>query len=455
LAAGWYSRNNCTCTKRAGTDNAALRRALRIDGGKRTLCLGAIEISHTTTGGLSAVKQYPSIQRSATGVTFTGSNYQGSLAATLTNTSTTSYLRYRPYGDQRGPGTAPNQQAFLNQVKDTPQSLTYLNQRSVDIHTGTFTTVDPLTVSTRDPYIYANANPIGLSDPSGLCASERACETAIRQCENGGGVWDGLSGTCGSKPNLTVDRLVGSKSIADTGPLTGDEKMISVAPSTTLPNSNCPDKVESGCGSVRVGLNAEDLRRVALLKEFLVRYQKNSKDLIVGAAWSSWPGSPVPLVPLPDAQVQLRADLGDYAGAAYVAVTVLEVGGKGLAGGSNGGYGGPSALSVLSLAAARSHPVASASLAGADIILATGVLGNEEDNFEYEGSVQVTLGVVAYDFDGSTLAVDVLPLQWMDVDITGLGDISVEDGVATARIQLPGLGYTEVTSGISLLLGDP
>jgi hypothetical protein len=56
-------------------------------------------------------------------------------------------------------------------------------------------------VSTREPYIYANANPIGLSDPSGLCSSERACETAIRQCENGGGgVWDGKSGTCGSRP---------------------------------------------------------------------------------------------------------------------------------------------------------------------------------------------------------------------------------------------------------------
>jgi RHS repeat-associated protein len=133
-------------------------------------------------------------------VTFTASNHQGSLAATLSNTSTTSYLRYRPYGDQRGPGTAPNQRAFLNQVKDTPQSLTYLNQRSVDTQTGTFTTVDPLTVTTRDPYIYANANPISLSDPSGLCSSERACETAIRQCENSGGVWNGLSGTCGSKP---------------------------------------------------------------------------------------------------------------------------------------------------------------------------------------------------------------------------------------------------------------
>jgi RHS repeat-associated protein len=175
------------------------QRVIRQDpDGTRTLYLGAIEISHTTAGGLSVVKQYPSLQRTPTGVTFTASDHQGSLAATLSNTSTTSYLRYKPYGDQRGPGTAPNQRAFLNQVKDTPQSLTYLNQRSVDTQTGTFTTVDPLTVTTRDPYIYANANPISLSDPSGLCSSERACETAIRQCENSGGVWNRKSGTCGS-----------------------------------------------------------------------------------------------------------------------------------------------------------------------------------------------------------------------------------------------------------------
>jgi RHS repeat-associated protein len=139
-------------------------------------------------------------------VTFTASNHQGSLAATLSNTSTTSYLRYKPYGDQRGPGTAPNQRAFLNQVKDTPQSLTYLNQRSVDTHTGTFTTVDPLTVSSRDPYIYANANPIGLSDPSGLCAadngtgSREACIESKKKKDEAVPPGSGGPGTSGLKP---------------------------------------------------------------------------------------------------------------------------------------------------------------------------------------------------------------------------------------------------------------
>jgi hypothetical protein len=44
------------------------QRVLRQDpDGTRTLYLGAIEISHTTAGGLSAVKQYPSLQRTPTG----------------------------------------------------------------------------------------------------------------------------------------------------------------------------------------------------------------------------------------------------------------------------------------------------------------------------------------------------------------------------------------------------
>jgi RHS repeat-associated protein len=183
------------------------QRVVRQDpDGKRTLYLGAIDISHTTAGGLSAVKQYPSIQRTPTGATFTASNHQGSLAATLTNTSTTSYLRYRPYGDQRGPGIAPNERAFLNQVKDTGQSLTYLNQRSVDTQTATFTTVDPLVVSTRDPYIYANANPVGLSDPSGLCVFGAPCPVD-EIIDAAGDTWDAGTDVVGDALDLGSDLI--------------------------------------------------------------------------------------------------------------------------------------------------------------------------------------------------------------------------------------------------------
>jgi hypothetical protein len=76
------------------------------------------------------------------------------------------------------------------------------NQRSVDTQTGTFTTVDPLVVSTRDPYIYANANPIGLSDPSGL---------AYNLCPNGGPKIDGeyCPGKKKNEDEMTNDTLDG------------------------------------------------------------------------------------------------------------------------------------------------------------------------------------------------------------------------------------------------------
>jgi len=56
---------------------------------------------------------------------------------------------------------------FLGQPEDTT-GLTYLNNRYYDPTLGVFTTVDPLVAATGTPYIYGDANPTTLTDPSGL-----------------------------------------------------------------------------------------------------------------------------------------------------------------------------------------------------------------------------------------------------------------------------------------------
>jgi len=48
------------------------------------------------------------------------------------------------------------------------RGLVYLNNRYHDPTLSAFISVDPLVVQTGEPYIYAGANPVGFSDPSGL-----------------------------------------------------------------------------------------------------------------------------------------------------------------------------------------------------------------------------------------------------------------------------------------------
>ena len=48
----------------------------------------------------------------------------------------------------------------------------FLNNRHYDPSTGVFVSVDPLVTMTGEPYIYGSANPITISDPSGLCGCE-------------------------------------------------------------------------------------------------------------------------------------------------------------------------------------------------------------------------------------------------------------------------------------------
>lgn len=100
-------------------------------------------------------------------------DHQGSVHTTMDYaTGNLMAAVYTPYGKRRGetvPGPS-TERRFLGEITD-PTGLSYLNNRYHDPLTGQFISVDPMVTSTGEPYIYGSANPITLSDPSGLCSS--------------------------------------------------------------------------------------------------------------------------------------------------------------------------------------------------------------------------------------------------------------------------------------------
>ncbi|WP_285663455.1 RHS repeat-associated core domain-containing protein [Actinorhabdospora filicis] len=90
-------------------------------------------------------------------------------AATLSFT----YRRTTPYGEDRGASAAnwPDARGFLGGEQDS-SGLTHIGAREYDPNLGSFISVDPL-IDPADPqqlhgYLYANGNPVTLSDPTGL-----------------------------------------------------------------------------------------------------------------------------------------------------------------------------------------------------------------------------------------------------------------------------------------------
>jgi len=55
----------------------------------------------------------------------------------------------------------------------------FLNNRHYDPATGVFISVDPLVTMTGEPYIYGAANPVTMSDPSGLCAGSQVFDKCV------------------------------------------------------------------------------------------------------------------------------------------------------------------------------------------------------------------------------------------------------------------------------------
>jgi RHS repeat-associated protein len=76
---------------------------------------------------------------------------------------------YSPYGGlEATAGTATIPLGFAGQYTDTESGLQYLRARFYDPATGQFLTRDPIEELTREPYSYAQQNPLNVIDPRGL-----------------------------------------------------------------------------------------------------------------------------------------------------------------------------------------------------------------------------------------------------------------------------------------------
>jgi RHS repeat-associated protein len=88
-----------------------------------------------------------------------------------------SWSTYEPFGQLRSAGTVAGAPvdpfAFAGQQLDAPSGLYHLRARQYDPATGRFTATDPVGLPIGDPYVasyvYANQNPVVLTDPSGKC----------------------------------------------------------------------------------------------------------------------------------------------------------------------------------------------------------------------------------------------------------------------------------------------
>jgi RHS repeat-associated protein len=151
------------------------QRLVRKDpSGQLTVFLDGQEIVLNTGSAtvVSAARYYSGstllAQRSTTGgLSYMGTDHQGTVTATLTTGGVVSRQRYKPYGAQRGSSNVlPSERGFIGQIEDTSTGLSYLNARHYDTATATFLSRDPVVANAQ--YGYADSSPIVLSDATGL-----------------------------------------------------------------------------------------------------------------------------------------------------------------------------------------------------------------------------------------------------------------------------------------------
>jgi RHS repeat-associated protein len=81
----------------------------------------------------------------------------------------TGTFSYAPYGAlESGTGSATTPLAYAGQYTDAETRLQYLRARFYDPATGQFLTRDPIVELTREPYSYAQQDPLNVIDPKGL-----------------------------------------------------------------------------------------------------------------------------------------------------------------------------------------------------------------------------------------------------------------------------------------------
>jgi len=189
---------------------------MQTDGNTTTLYLADEQITSTTTssGTTTAGTRYYSLggrtvaaRTSAGTVSYLLGNQQGtdSVAINASNLALTRRY-YDPYGNQIGtaPTAWPGTKGFVGGTADPATGLTNLGAREYDPVTGTFMSTDP-ELKPDDPqdldpyaYAYAEGDPVGNSDPSGLGISTGGIGNTCEGSNCGGVNWGNSHGNEGT-----------------------------------------------------------------------------------------------------------------------------------------------------------------------------------------------------------------------------------------------------------------
>jgi RHS repeat-associated protein len=159
-------------------DGNDLRQAQTINGAKTNLTWDTAEqlpliLEDETNSYIYGAENLPIEQISTSGVTLYLHHDQQGSTRLLTNKEgkTEATYTYNPYGTVNATaGTASTPLRYDAQYTSTDTGLIYLRNRIYDPATAQFITVDPMLVSTNEPYVYASDDPLNQSDPSGTAS---------------------------------------------------------------------------------------------------------------------------------------------------------------------------------------------------------------------------------------------------------------------------------------------
>jgi RHS repeat-associated protein len=206
--------------------------------GDATVWVAGQEITRTAaTGDMNVVRSYEhlgqvvTVRTSNTHLQWIGADHHHTATFAIDNTTmAVTYRRLDPYGNPRGSQqTWPaGQEHFVRGINDDTVGLIHIGARSYDPTTGRFISADPITNHTDSQqihgYSYANNNPIGMSDPTGLypgptlcldqCGSEvdkwfqnRLREEERQRRQDGGGSGGGSQGCGAQLLNCSIEEI--------------------------------------------------------------------------------------------------------------------------------------------------------------------------------------------------------------------------------------------------------
>ncbi|MFJ4609623.1 RHS repeat-associated core domain-containing protein [Streptomyces griseus] len=177
--------------------------------GDTILYLGSTEVRLTVKGTAktvtgtryySAAGQTLAVRTATSGtagtkLSFLAADHHGTSSIATDATSQAVTKRYStPFGAARGtqPTAWPDDKSFLGKPIDAITGLTHVGAREYDPNIGQFVSIDPILSldqhQSLNGYVYANGNPVSLTDPSGL-RPDGACGGSSSSCNGGTESW--------------------------------------------------------------------------------------------------------------------------------------------------------------------------------------------------------------------------------------------------------------------------